>query len=159
MADTTYIANFIKDNRNRSGLTQEQLAEKAGVGLRFIREMEQGKSELEQSKKELQEDIEHANIELEHAKQEILRSKMDIERSKKEIEESKKLQEEIIDDFIKLNIIKSKKDLSSYKLSDEELIVNGVKQPDSIHKRFKEKYGKGDNWTIKYNYDHNEAEQ
>jgi len=44
--DSTYIANFIKDNRNRLGLTQEQLAEKAGVGLRFLRELEQGKSTL-----------------------------------------------------------------------------------------------------------------
>src|SRR5690349_21656887 len=46
MAENTYIGNFIKDNRNRLGLTQEQLAEKAGVGLRFIREMEQGKATL-----------------------------------------------------------------------------------------------------------------
>ena len=46
MANSTYIANFIKDNRDRLGLTQEQLAEKAGVGLRFIRELEQGKSTL-----------------------------------------------------------------------------------------------------------------
>lgn len=46
MAHNTYIGNFIKDNRNRLSLTQEQLAEKAGVGLRFIREMEQGKETL-----------------------------------------------------------------------------------------------------------------
>ena len=46
MAANTYIGNFIKDGRNRLGLTQEQLAEKAGVGLRFIREMEQGKETL-----------------------------------------------------------------------------------------------------------------
>jgi y4mF family transcriptional regulator len=44
--DNNYIASFIKDNRSRQGLTQEQLAEKAGVGLRFIRELEQGKSTL-----------------------------------------------------------------------------------------------------------------
>src|SRR5688500_5843292 len=46
MADNTYIGNFIKDNRTRLGLTQEQLAEKAGVGHRYIREMEQGKEAL-----------------------------------------------------------------------------------------------------------------
>ena len=50
MADNTYIGNFIKDNRTRLGLTQEQLAEKAGVGLRFIREMEQGKETLRMDK-------------------------------------------------------------------------------------------------------------
>ena len=46
MTKSTYIASFIKDNRNRQGLTQEQLAEKAGVGLRFIRDLEQGKETL-----------------------------------------------------------------------------------------------------------------
>lgn len=44
--NSNYIASFIKDNRGRLGLTQGQLAEKAGVGLRFIRDLEQGKSTL-----------------------------------------------------------------------------------------------------------------
>lgn len=44
--ETTYIANFIRDNRVRLGLTQEALAVKAGVGLRFIRDLEQGKTTL-----------------------------------------------------------------------------------------------------------------
>lgn len=39
-----YIANFVKDQRGLLGLSQEELAEKAGVGLRFIRELEGGKS-------------------------------------------------------------------------------------------------------------------
>lgn len=37
---------FIKQKRKLSNLTQHELAEKAGVGLRFIRELEQGKSTL-----------------------------------------------------------------------------------------------------------------
>lgn len=44
--NTHYLSNFVKDNRNRLGLKQEELAEKAGVGLRFIRELEQGKNTL-----------------------------------------------------------------------------------------------------------------
>ena len=45
-----YVASFVKDNRSRQGLTQEQLATKAGVGLRFIRDLEQGKSTLRTDK-------------------------------------------------------------------------------------------------------------
>ena len=41
--DTSYIANFIRDQRSRLNLSQEDLAERAGVGLRFIRELEGGK--------------------------------------------------------------------------------------------------------------------
>lgn len=40
----TPIADFIKGRRKRVKLTQEQLAMRAGVGLRFIRELERGKS-------------------------------------------------------------------------------------------------------------------
>ena len=37
------IAEFIKKNRKAAGLTQEQFAMRAGLGLRFVRELEQGK--------------------------------------------------------------------------------------------------------------------
>ncbi len=40
------ISSFIKYNRKRLKLTQEELANKAGVGIRFIRELEQGKQTL-----------------------------------------------------------------------------------------------------------------
>lgn len=50
MKNTNNIANFIKFQRKKLGLTQEELAEKAGVGLRFIRDMEQGKPSLRMDK-------------------------------------------------------------------------------------------------------------
>ena len=37
---------FVKQRRKQAGLTQEELAYKAGVGLRFVRDLEQGKSAL-----------------------------------------------------------------------------------------------------------------
>ena len=37
---------FIKDMRKKFGLTQVDLAAKSGVGLRFVRELEQGKQTL-----------------------------------------------------------------------------------------------------------------
>jgi y4mF family transcriptional regulator len=40
------LAHFVKEKRKSVKLTQPELAEKAGVGLRFIREMEQGKQSL-----------------------------------------------------------------------------------------------------------------
>ena len=46
MTDSKQIANFVKYNRDKLGLKQEELAEKAGVGLRFIRDLEQGKNTL-----------------------------------------------------------------------------------------------------------------
>jgi len=40
------IGTFVKDRRKRLKLTQRDLADRAGVGLRFIRELEQGKASL-----------------------------------------------------------------------------------------------------------------
>ncbi len=40
------LASFVKAKRKAVKLTQHELAEKAGVGLRFIRELEQGKETL-----------------------------------------------------------------------------------------------------------------
>lgn len=37
------IAEYIKKQRKVAGLTQEQFAIRSGLGLRFIRELEQGK--------------------------------------------------------------------------------------------------------------------
>jgi len=40
------ISMFVKKERRLAKLTQKELALKAGVGLRFIRDMEQGKVSL-----------------------------------------------------------------------------------------------------------------
>lgn len=40
------LSAFIKQKRKSVGLTQIELADKAGVGLRFVRELEQGKETL-----------------------------------------------------------------------------------------------------------------
>jgi y4mF family transcriptional regulator len=40
------LSKFVKQKRTSAKLTQPELAEKAGVGLRFLRELEQGKETL-----------------------------------------------------------------------------------------------------------------
>ena len=37
------IRNYIKTERKKAGLTQEEFALRSGLGLRFVRELEQGK--------------------------------------------------------------------------------------------------------------------
>ena len=44
------LSIFVTDMRREHGLTQEDLAAKAGVGLRFVRELEQGKQTLRMDK-------------------------------------------------------------------------------------------------------------
>lgn len=40
------LASFVKEKRKLVKLTQPEMALKAGVGLRFVRELEQGKESL-----------------------------------------------------------------------------------------------------------------
>ena len=44
------LSEFVKDKRNAAKLTQPELAEKAGVGLRFVRDLEQGKETVQLDK-------------------------------------------------------------------------------------------------------------
>ena len=46
MTQISNIAAFVKYNREKLKLTQEQLADMAGVGIHFIRNLEQGRSAL-----------------------------------------------------------------------------------------------------------------
>jgi y4mF family transcriptional regulator len=46
----TTIAAYIKQKRKTHGLTQVELALRAGVGLRFVRDLEQGKQTLRMDK-------------------------------------------------------------------------------------------------------------
>jgi len=44
------IPEFVRSERKKRRMTQVQFAERAGVGLRFIRDLEQGKRTLQMDK-------------------------------------------------------------------------------------------------------------
>lgn len=44
------IGAYIKDKRKRYALTQVELAERSGVGVRFVKELEAGKETVQMNK-------------------------------------------------------------------------------------------------------------
>ena len=44
------IGDYVKENRRRLGITQEEFAVRSGLGLRFVRELEQGKKTVRMDK-------------------------------------------------------------------------------------------------------------
>lgn len=44
------LSKHIKDLRRQENLTQQNLADRAGVGIHFVRDLEQGKSTLRMDK-------------------------------------------------------------------------------------------------------------
>lgn len=46
MKEKNMLSSFVKSKRKLAKITQIELAQKADVGLRFVRDLEQGKSSL-----------------------------------------------------------------------------------------------------------------
>ena len=44
------IAEFVKRKRKEAGLTQEEFSVRSGLGLRFVRDLEQGKETVRRDK-------------------------------------------------------------------------------------------------------------
>ncbi len=44
--ESTSLSDYVKKMRKQYNLTQVELSEKSGVGLRFVRDLEQGKQTL-----------------------------------------------------------------------------------------------------------------
>ena len=44
------IAEYVKQSRKADGLTQEEFALRSGLGIRFVRELEQGKETVRMDK-------------------------------------------------------------------------------------------------------------
>lgn len=48
--EKTLLSKFVKEKRKQVHITQVELSEKAGVGLNFVRDLEQGKKTLRMDK-------------------------------------------------------------------------------------------------------------
>lgn len=59
------------------------------------------------------------------------------------------LNQHIITDLARAGIVAEDR-LLSYKLNDDELVVNGIKQPATLHHKLKNKYVKNPGWAIRY---------
>lgn len=46
----TELSKLIKQKRKEKGITQEELSAKSGIGLRLVREIEQGKTSMRMDK-------------------------------------------------------------------------------------------------------------
>lgn len=64
------VGEYIKNKRKINGLTQVELAERSGVGVRFVRELERGKTTVQLDK--VNQVLALFGEELRPAKQEIL---------------------------------------------------------------------------------------
>ncbi|MEO8110033.1 MAG: M56 family metallopeptidase [Ginsengibacter sp.] len=114
---------------------------------KYQKEMEKSQQDMalyqEKALKEARESQENMALNREKMAKEMEGSKLSMARAQKDMEQAQATQKGIISDLIDEHIIKNESDLSSYVLSNDELIVNGTRQPGTIHKKFKDKYVRG----------------
>ena len=99
---------------------------------------------LEQEQRNAEQAIRNKEQEQRNAEQ-VIRNKEQAVRN----EEMKKLTDDLITD----GIIKNKKELRSMSIDEDEFIVNGVKQPAGIFKKYTAKYPKLLGSRFNYHYD------
>jgi hypothetical protein len=107
----------------------------------------------EEDRKQAEKDREQAQVsrgqaEKDRAQAELDRKQAEVDR--KLAEEDRKLFKALIDDAITEKLINDEDDLKSLVLDDTEFTVNGTKQPESLHSKYKAKYLKGRHTKISY---------
>jgi colicin import membrane protein len=113
------------------------------------RDQEEARLDQIQAKK----DQEEAAKDQEQAKRDQEEARLDQIQAKKDQEEARKEQElmkQMIADLISDKIIPNEKSLQDLTLSPDEMTVNGVKQPDDVFKRYKEKYNHFAMYNLSY---------
>ena len=102
--------------------------------------------QAERDRERAMKDRERAELDRKQADKDRAQAEVD----RKKAEEDRKMWEQMIDEVVADKIIGNRDELKSLLLSDDELTVNGVKQPDSTHKKFRSKYLKGERTKISY---------
>lgn len=122
--------------------------------IREHREMQENRENAERSRR----DAEEARREADRARERTEFSRERAEEARHRAEEARRENErmvkEMVSDLKDQGLIKDDKELS-FSISSDELIVNGKKQPESVHAKFKEKYIKEPSTKISYSHKDN----
>jgi bla regulator protein BlaR1 len=87
---------------------------------------------------------------------EVMKTEAEIRKGESEKIKAKhdKVQANFLNDLRSDGLIKNKQSIS-YKISDSEFVLDGVKQPDAIHSKYKKKYLKQKDTEMVYNWREN----
>lgn len=156
-----------KKDEVQAKLDQEQAARDQVQAKRDAeqasRDQVQAKRDQEQAARE-REDAEkgrqQAALDQEQAMKDQQQAKRDEEQALRDQQQAKKDQEHaaddlrtmklLVEDLVKDKIVPDEKSVHEVLFNNDGLTVNGVKQPDEVYKRYKEKYGRYANSSFNY---------
>jgi chromosome segregation ATPase len=127
--------------RDRIRVTKER--ERAAMDRRQV---EKDREQADHDREQALQDRKQA----EHDREQAAQDRKQAELDRKQANEDRKLLEEMINDVVREKIVDNKDAVKSLILDDTELTVNGFKQNDSLHNKFKAKYLKKSGSRINY---------
>jgi hypothetical protein len=149
------IKTYIDDHQYKIVLVNDQLTElyidNKKIEKEKFPEFDSTVSSIREriKKDEEQGEIDRAQGNIDRKQGDIDREQGDMDRAhaaedKKVVNRDREMMESLIIDLVSAQIIKNKESLFSLALTDSAFIVNGKKQPENIHQKFKTKY---DRWA------------
>lgn len=151
-------ANLEQEKRNAEQAVRNEMQAKKNAEQQ-ARNAEQVKRNAEQNEVNKQQ----AKINAEQAVRNEMQAKRNREQERGNIEQAKKNAEqalanerfmkEFTEDLVSDKIIPDKNSLREFRLDNEGMTVNGVKQPDELYKKYKEKYSKQSSGGFTYSRD------
>jgi len=109
--------------------------------------------EAQLSKQKAEQDMQQAKIEKQKAEQNQQIAMKDMEKAKLDkltAEEDQKLLNSLLGEIVNEKIVSNEDAISSIILNSSEFIVNGIKQSNSLHQKFKTKYLKDSNSQLNF---------
>lgn len=121
---------------------------------------DQDRKQADKDREQAEKDRQQADEDRERAEQNRAQAGKDREQAEKDrkraeidrkrADEDRKLLDEMLDEVVKEKLVENKEALKSLILDDNEFIVNGIKQSDALHSKFKTKYLKTSRARINY---------
>ena len=150
--------NLEQDKRNaeQAEVNQEQVKRNAEQAAHNETQAKRNQEQEEVNKEQAKRDAEQAIRNEMQAKRNREQERGNIEQAKKNAEQAsanERFMKAFTEDLVGDKIIPDRNSLHEFRLDNEGMTVNGVKQPDELYKKYKEKYSKQSSGGFTYSRD------
>jgi colicin import membrane protein len=143
--------NEIQAERNQEQARRNQ--EQAQRNELQVKKNEEQAQRNELQVKKNEEQVQRNELQVKKNEEQAHRNELQAKRNEEQAKENERMIKELTEDFVNDKLIPDKNSLRSFTINNDELMVNGVKQPDSVFKKYKEKYNTFSNHTMSYSSD------
>jgi beta-lactamase regulating signal transducer with metallopeptidase domain len=111
------------------------------------------RQQAERDREQAIKDRAQAELDRAQAEKDRVQAEKDRVQAEKDRKEAQLLLSSIIEELVKDKLVKDKESLQGFRLSEDALVVNGVKQSQELHTKYKQKFIKHPGYGIYYGSD------